>query len=239
MAAAGVGRAIIAPVAWEGARNDIGLAAAKAYPDKFAVTGQFDADLPDARERLASWRQQPGMVGIRLTAPIAEESPVAGWFWRDAEAAGVPVVISPAAAGLSELDGIAGCHPGLRLVIDHFAAPRDTMDDKAFEGLDRLIRLARHANVAVKASALPAYSSEAYPFPGLHTHIRRVYDAFGPKRLFWGSDLTRLPCSYSHAVTMFTEELSWLTADDKAWIMGRALCNWIGWPLSGQGSGQD
>ena len=28
---------------------------------------------------------------------------------------------------------------------------------------------------------------------------------------------------------MFTEELDWLTGDDKDWIMGRALLDWIGW----------
>ena len=41
--------------------------------------------------------------------------------------------------------------------------------------------------------------------------------------------LTRLAEPYREAVTMFTEELEWLTAEDKAWIMGRGLCEWIGW----------
>jgi hypothetical protein len=30
---------------------------------------------------------------------------------------------------------------------------------------------------------------------------------------------------------MFTEEMPWLSADDKAWIMGRGLCAWLGWDL--------
>jgi hypothetical protein len=29
-------------------------------------------------------------------------------------------------------------------------------------------------------------------------------------------------------ITMFTEEIPWLTKEDKAWIMGRGLCAWIG-----------
>jgi hypothetical protein len=32
---------------------------------------------------------------------------------------------------------------------------------------------------------------------------------------------------------MFTEELSWLSDSDKELIMGRALCNWLGWDLQG------
>lgn len=30
---------------------------------------------------------------------------------------------------------------------------------------------------------------------------------------------------------MFTAELPWLSEADKALIMGRALCRWIGWDL--------
>jgi hypothetical protein len=31
-------------------------------------------------------------------------------------------------------------------------------------------------------------------------------------------------------VTLFTEELPWLTDEDKRWILGRGLCEWIDWP---------
>src|SRR6266478_7946018 len=106
-----------------------------------------------------------------------------------------------------------------------------TKGAEAFTGLPELCGLARHKNVAVKASALPCYSTEGYPFSDVHPHIRRVYDAFGPQRMFWGTDWTRLPCPWRQAVTLFTEELPWLSAGDKEWIMGRAICEWLGWPM--------
>jgi hypothetical protein len=31
---------------------------------------------------------------------------------------------------------------------------------------------------------------------------------------------------------MFTEEMPWLSAPDKEWILGRGLCDWLGWPLA-------
>ena len=83
----------------------------------------------------------------------------------------------------------------------------------------------------MKSSALPCYTAEPYPYPGLQPYLRRVYDAFGPKRMFWGSDVTGQPCSYRQVVTMFTEEIPLLTAEDKEWIMGRALAHWLRWPL--------
>jgi hypothetical protein len=57
---------------------------------------------------------------------------------------------------------------------------REAKDDAAFAELPQLLALARRPNVAAKVSALPRYSSEAYPYPRLHPHLRRVFDAFGP-----------------------------------------------------------
>ena len=30
-------------------------------------------------------------------------------------------------------------------------------------------------------------------------------------------------------VTMFTEEMPWLKGQDLEWVMGRGVCEWIGW----------
>ena len=65
----------------------------------------------------------------------------------------------------------------------------------------------------------------------LHPYLRAVYDAFGARRVFWGTDLTRLPCSYRQALTLFSEELPWLSAADKEWTMGRGVCAWLGWEV--------
>jgi L-fuconolactonase len=115
--------------------------------------------------------------------------------------------------------------------MDHLALTSGKFDDDAFRDLDKLLAIAKRPNVAAKVSALPCYTKGKYPFHNLHPYVRRVYDAFGPKRMFWGSDLSRLPCPYRQAVTMFTEEMPWLSANDMEWIMGRGLCEWIGWKL--------
>jgi predicted TIM-barrel fold metal-dependent hydrolase len=154
----------------------------------------------------------------------------AGWVWNEAERAGLPVMVSPSGL-LPQVDRIAEAHPGLRLVVDHLALVR-AKDNAAFDDLPRLLRLARLPNVAVKASALPAYSSQDYPYYNLHPYVRRVFDAFGPRRMFWGTDLTRLPCTYRQSITLFTEELPWLSPADQEWVMGRGICEWLGWLLA-------
>jgi predicted TIM-barrel fold metal-dependent hydrolase len=132
---------------------------------------------------------------------------------------------------LDHLDQIAGRHPGLKLVIDHVGLNVRGRGPKVWEDLPAVCALARHANVAVKASGMPSLSTEAYPFSDLHPHIRTLVDAFGPQRTFWGTDLTRMPCTYYECITLFTEHLPWLQGEDLAWVMGRGICEWLDWPL--------
>ena len=235
MRAAGVERAVIVPPFWEGANNATALEAARLHPEHFRVMGRFDLDAKADPSAVAMWLQQPGMAGIRFTFQTPELIAKLGddanaWFWAAAEAANVPVAIY-APGALARLRDIAVRHPRLKLAIDHMGIDRGDTDDAAFVHIDELCELASLPNISVKVSTVPIYSSEPYPHRRLHPYLERLYDAYGAKRLFWGSDLTRLPCSYGVCVKLFTEALPWLTVDDLQWIMGRALCEWLDWPL--------
>lgn len=236
MDAAGVDRVVIVPPSWEGDRNDLALAAAVAHPDRFGVMGRLDTEAPDARERVRNWLRQPGMLGLRFTfhAPMLLPPLTEGrmdWVWAEAERLEIPIMVLVNHALAPLIDRVAERHPGLKLVMDHLALTRNTCDEAAFRGLDNLLALAKRTNIAVKATALPCYTKDTYPYRRLHPYVRRVYDAFGPKRMFWGTDFSRLPCSYRQGVTMFTEEMPWFTEEDKQWIMGRGVCAWLNWPL--------
>jgi L-fuconolactonase len=194
MDAAGGARVVIVPPSWEGDRNDLALEAARQHPHRFAVMGRLALERPESRDLLPGWRRQPGMLGLRFTFGSALQRPwltycTADWLWPDAERAGLPVMLS-VPGSLPPVDRIAERHPELRLVIDHLGLAPGKKDDAAFEHLPDLLKLAKRPRVAVKASALPCYSSEPYPYRGLHPHIRRVFDAFGPRRMS-GAPITR------------------------------------------------
>lgn len=235
MDGAGVQRAVLVPPSWEGERNDVCLAAAKAHPDRFAVMGRFDPVAPDARCVLQNLVKQPGMLGLRFTfhrpllQPLLTEGLV-NWVWPEAEQAGMPVAMLLPHALMHLIDDIAARHPGLRMIMDHMGVTKDK-DDVAFANLDGLLALARRPNVAVKVSGIPMFMTDGYPYRAAHPYLQRIYEAFGPQRMFWGTDISRLPCTYKQGVTMFTEEMPWLTPSDLEWIMGRALCQWIGWKM--------
>jgi predicted TIM-barrel fold metal-dependent hydrolase len=232
---AGVRRAVLVPPSWEGDRNDLALEAAGAYPDRFAVMGRLALDDPASKAKIAGWRDQPGMLGMRFVFHneyyrhfLTDGG--ADWLWPAAERAGIPLMMFVPGA-LDHLDRIAGRHPGLKLVIDHVGLNIRARSPEVWEDLPAVCALAKHPNVAVKASGMPSLSSEPYPFPDLHPHIRALVDAFGPRRTFWGTDLTRMPCTYYECITLFTEHLPWLKGDDLDWVMGRGVCEWLGWPL--------
>jgi predicted TIM-barrel fold metal-dependent hydrolase len=234
MDVAGVYRVICVPPTWEGGRNDTSLEAARLYPDRFAVMGRLALDQPSSRERLATWKTQPGMLGIRASRADPDQSwlddGTADWFWHAAERHNVPVMVF-ARQHVAKVGAIAQRHPGLRLIIDHMGLSGEVKGKPLGPAVDALLKLAPLNNVAVKASALPCYVTESYPFPTLHLQIHRVVEAFGPRRVFWGTDLSQLPCPYRQAVTLFTEELNFLSPVDKEWIMGRGIAEWLNWPL--------
>jgi len=236
MDAACIDAAVIHPPGWDPGSTELAFQAVRDYPGRFAILGSLPLDRPDSKDRIATWRQQPGMLGLRYTflndpARQRLHDGELEWLFAAAEEAGVPIA-TLATDSLAVLGEIAGRHPGLRLTIDHLGGRGGTSnlkDDAARTHMPQLLALARFPNVAVKATGVPHYSSEAYPFPALHTYLRQVYDAFGPHRMFWGTDITKMKCSWRQCVTMFTEELPWLKGRDLDLVMGEAVCAWWGW----------
>jgi len=230
----GISAAIIVPPSWEGDRNDLAIAAVRRYPGRFAVMGRVDPDSPELRERLPGWRDQPGMLGIRLAlhTPQLRQPFIEGrydWMWADLERLGIPVMVLIHHPYMHLIDAIAAKHPRLRFVIDHLGLVNGEKDDVAFRGLDSLLALGKRANIAVKSSALPCYTGEAYPYPGLQKHLKRVHDAFGSRRMFWGTDQTRSPIDYRRGVELFTRHTPFLGDGDLEWIMGKGVREWLDW----------
>jgi len=237
MDAAGVSRAFLVPPAFDGiGRNDYSLAAARAHPDRFVVMGRLPLDAPDAPDLLDRWAEEPHGRGLRMSVfmPRQREWLADGtldWFWAAAERLAQPLMIYPGPVPelLQAVGRIAQRHEGLKISIDHMAAgPYDQVDEAAFAHLPDLLALAALPNMAIKASALPEHSSAEYPYRNIHPYIRQTIDAFGPERVFWGTDMPRLHVPYRSAVTMFTEELG-LSDRERALVMGEAICAWHGW----------
>jgi len=233
---AGVDRAVVVPPSWPGDRNDYALEAVKRFPTRFRVMGRIPLQDPKSADLLPKWKEQQGMLGVRVIFNTPQtvawlKDGTANWFWAAAEKAGLPVMFfAPGSTAL--LGPIAERHPQLTLILDHMGVSGAmAKDNTVADAITATVALAKYPNVSAKVSASPGLSKESYPFRDVTTHVKRVFDAYGPQRSYWGTDLTNsyAKASYRQRISQFTEELSFLSDSDKDWVMGRAIVQRLKW----------
>ena len=80
---------------------------------------------------------------------------------------------------------------------------------------DRLARIARSERDA------------EYPWLDAQDYVKRVYDAFGPRRIMWATDWPIVEntagASYDKALTVVRDEMKFLNAEDKTWMMSKTI----------------
>jgi len=231
---AGVDRAVIVPPTWAGESNDWALDLAARYPKRFAVVGRFDAKAPDAKHQLADWLEQKHMLGVRMSfhvKPFVDwlSDGSLDWFWAECNRLSLPMM-ALVPGMVDRLQPVLARHPDLKIVIPHMGCALDTRGAEAFADLNQLLALARYKNVTIMVSSAPCFSNEPYPFADLYPYLRRIYDTYGPRRLLWGADLSRLTSTYRECLDHFRYELDFLSAEDKEWILGGALAQTFNWP---------
>jgi predicted TIM-barrel fold metal-dependent hydrolase len=233
--AAGVDRVVIVPPTLEGDRLDYGQQAARRYPGRFAVMGRIELNNPAEAARLPMWREQPAVLGVRLNIAAREAAwltdGTADWFWPAAEKARIPVMFLTNLQ-TSLFAAIAERHPQLPLIIDHMGVSSEALRNKKMaEAVDQSVALAKYPNVSVKLSSAPLFSSEPYPWRDVTPYLRKLFEAYGPRRSHWGTDVTNsyAKASYKQRLTHFTEELDFLTEEDKDWVLGRAIMEKLEW----------
>jgi len=240
MKEAGVDRAILVPPSFAGSYPEYSLEAAAKYPGQFAVMAPIPLNKPEGRQVLENLMDQPGMLGVRLTFHHEYDKSwirdgTADWFWPVAETMNIPVMMN-APSIHEDVAGVAERHPNLRLILDHMGRLKGMKDEKLGLGLAQTIGLAKYPNVFVKLTSTPSCSSEDYPYRNIHPHLKRLIEAFSPRRCFWGTDLSamlsRSNCTYRQAVTMFTEEMDFLSVEDLEYVMGRGLAECLPWPVA-------
>jgi predicted TIM-barrel fold metal-dependent hydrolase len=231
MTEAGVDAALLLGPTWEGSRNDYVLAAAAAQPTRFGALCRYATGDPAAVEALGEWRDRTGALGIRMSLNRGDvdgalAAATNSGFFQAAADLGVPLSIyAPGRYALYE--ALAQRYPELKITVDHAAI--ETADRPLVEAVAPLLELARYPRIAVKASALPCFITEPHPFPSISEAVHRLVEAFGAERVFWGSDLSRLPVRYSDLVDVFVNHTTELSDTERNLVLGRALAQWLNW----------
>jgi predicted TIM-barrel fold metal-dependent hydrolase len=193
-------------------------------PDKFMGVCRVDPQGSDAPDDIARWASL-GLRGVRLSpAP----GPDGEWIndrkrmdavWRRVAELSIPLCVLCPASRLADVERVVERHSAhVDVCIDHMAdCPIDRPDE-----LKKLLSLARFERVFVKLSHLWSLSRQEYPYRDTHDQVRRLYDAFGPHRLMWGTDwpLVDRHCGYGRALAIYRDEIKFFNDDDRKWILG-------------------
>lgn len=209
--------------------------AVRRHADRFMGVCRVDPTSPTAADELSRWVREYGFHGVRLS-PYS--GPGGDWIndhkamdpiFRRAAELGVPMCILCDADRLGDVGRVIERHAErLDVCIDHMA---DCPIDEP-QSLKKLLALARYPRVYVKLSHLWSLSRESYPYRDTHAQVRRLYDAFGPRRLMWGTDwpMVEQYCGYGKALALYRDEIDFFTDEDRRWILGGTAQKL--WPFS-------
>ncbi len=204
------------------------------FPRLFVGHGLVDPHDPNNAAVLEREVRESGLAGMRLS-PIYQpkeqwlNSPGNYPLWKKAEDLGVVFNVFLAPAQNAQLEDMVRRFPRVKVVVDHLGRP-DIINRAPWVENDSLLRLARYSNVWVKFTELyTASKTKAYPYRDVHPFGRRVYEAFGPRRLLFGTGMVgstrRIPLA--DELRLIREDIPFFADRDKEWILGRnALGIW-------------
>ncbi len=196
----------------------------KANRKQFMGVCRVNPTAKSAPDDLVRWVRDYGFHGIRLSP---YEGPDGDWIndrarmdaiWSRTARLKIPMCVLCPISRIPDVDKVIERHPNVDVCIDHMAdCPIDQPDN-----LKKLLALARYERVHVKISHIWSLSKKEYPYRDTHDQIQKLYDAFGPRRLMWGSDWPAVEtfCGYAKALSLYRDEIKFFNDDDRQWILG-------------------
>ncbi len=195
----------------------------QAFPDKFMGVCRVNPEDPSAPDHLSHWTDTYGFHGVRLSPePDARgdwfQGPLMRPLFRRAADLKIPVLILTKPSRLPDLLEILEQTPDVDIVIDHIA---DCVEQNALHR-QLLASLAQNPKVFLKTGHVWANSSRPFPWRDQHALVEYVGALFGADRIMWGSDwsfcLRR--ATYSQALAYVRDEMSFLSPEERSWILG-------------------
>jgi predicted TIM-barrel fold metal-dependent hydrolase len=221
----GVARTVIIQVIHYRYDNSYLADVLKRYPQYFQGVCRVDPLDPAAPDHLSRLAEQ-GFRGVRIS-PAGNASgdwiagPLMPPLWKRCEQLNVPMTVLTPVTRMPDVDKLASRYPNLTIVIDHMAdSPLDQPQQ-----LEKLIALKRYPKLRVKISHTWSLSKQPYPYLDAQEQVKRLYDAFGPQRLMWGTDwpVCEAHTTYDKALTLVRDDMKFLNAEDKSWVLSRTV----------------
>jgi L-fuconolactonase len=171
------------------------------------VVGWLDMLADDFGDRLEHYRRKPKWVGVRPMLQSHEPSLIADPRFRGAlkivAQEKVPFDILTFPRHLPAMIEALEATPGVHGIIDHISKP-DMTQPLGGEWRASMQTLAAMPNIYCKVSGLPTEAGADWTADRIRPFVEFVAEAFGPKRLVFGSDwpVCRLAATYGQVVEL-------------------------------------
>lgn len=212
--------------------NEYQFKAVEQYPGRFANVVLTDYSKPDAVQVLEQLAQR-GISGVRINANVRSPGDDPFAIWKAAARLGLSITSGGQSADFASeaFAQILQMVPEVPVVIEHLGSINNpTGDPRQTELRETVFGLARFPNAHLKIHGLGEFATRALPvtepFPFVQPippAFEMAYDAFGPRRMMWGSDFPLVnsregyPLSLKLAMDQFKDK----SEEDRAWIFGK------------------
>jgi len=232
MDAAGVGAALNVQVPWYAEDNRYHHEADERFPRRLALLAVIDPALADASDRLESLARNERAQGFRIhfNEPGRRDALAQGAYdpiLGRAGKLGVPVQCLARMHDLLAIRRAAEAFPSTKFIVDHLGHP-DLTEPPPYPSARDFFALGALENVYAKVSLLCDHSRREYPYSDVQDFVRRTIDAFGARRLMWGSNFPLIPevriqepVDYRRSLDLVRQDWPWLEDEDRAWILGK------------------
>ncbi|AGA79176.1 amidohydrolase family protein [Echinicola vietnamensis] len=216
------------------AENTFLLGLAEQHPWIKKVVGWVDLCSDEVLTTLERYAQEPKMTGFRMILQgqppelMAEKSFRNGLGQLQKFDFTYDILIFP--HHMDEAIELVSQFPNQPFVIDHLAKPY-IKDRKIDEWAGKMKQLAERENVCCKASGMVTEADwNRWTREDLRPYLDVVFEAFGPKRLMFGSDwpVAQVAADYPVNVSVVNAYIHQLSQHEQADIMGNTAASFYG-----------
>ena len=196
------------------------------YKDRLVAVGSVDMLADDVPAVIRRWADM-GLAGLRIFTggstkdfdPSELDNPKSFRAWEMCAELGLPMCIQTGPIGLPQVTMLANKFPSVKIILDHLGRP-DILDGPPYANAASLFELASVPNVYMKLTPR-IFGDVKKDKASAETFFPRVVEAFGAKRMAWGSNFPTSPGSLSEILATAQAGLASLSEEDRSWIFGK------------------
>lgn len=196
------------------------------YKGRLVAVGSVDMLADDVPAVIKGWADK-GLAGLRIFTggstkdfdPSELDSPKSFKAWEMCAELGLPMCIQTGPIGLPQVRMLAQKFPGVNIILDHLGRP-DVLDGPPYANAESLFEMADVPNLYMKLTPR-IFGDVKKDKASAETFFPRVVEAFGARRMAWGSNFPTSPGTLSDILATAQAGLACLNEEDRAWVFGK------------------